>query len=89
MITTALYGNELKILVIDEIDDDGNVVHSQQYLEREDGTIDMSITVCELIKPSTTRPDAKRPIKSPCITNCRNCGAPVKGNECEYCGTRY
>lgn len=23
------------------------------------------------------------------ITNCRNCGAPVKGCKCEYCGTRY
>lgn len=22
-------------------------------------------------------------------TNCRNCGAPVKGNRCEYCGTEY
>lgn len=23
------------------------------------------------------------------ITNCRNCGAPVKGYKCEYCGTKY
>ena len=23
------------------------------------------------------------------ITNCRNCGAPVNGRQCEYCGTRY
>lgn len=23
------------------------------------------------------------------ITNCRNCGAPMKGYQCEYCGTRY
>lgn len=23
------------------------------------------------------------------ITNCRNCGAPMKGYKCEYCGTRY
>ena len=23
------------------------------------------------------------------IINCRNCGAPVKGCKCEYCGTRY
>ena len=21
--------------------------------------------------------------------NCKNCGAPLKTNECEYCGTRY
>lgn len=21
--------------------------------------------------------------------NCHNCGAPVRGCECEYCGTRY
>ena len=21
--------------------------------------------------------------------NCRNCGAPVKGCECQYCGTEY
>lgn len=23
------------------------------------------------------------------IINCRNCGAPIKGHRCEYCGTRY
>lgn len=23
------------------------------------------------------------------ITNCRNCGAPVYGYKCEYCGTVY
>lgn len=23
------------------------------------------------------------------IINCRNCGAPMKGCMCEYCGTRY
>ena len=23
------------------------------------------------------------------ITNCRNCGAPVRSYTCEYCGTRY
>ena len=22
-------------------------------------------------------------------TNCRNCGAPVQGQVCTYCGTRY
>lgn len=25
----------------------------------------------------------------PAFTNCRNCGAPVKGHKCEYCDTRY
>lgn len=23
------------------------------------------------------------------MTNCPNCGAPLKGNRCEYCGTRF
>lgn len=23
------------------------------------------------------------------IANCRNCGAPVRGYRCEYCGTAY
>lgn len=23
------------------------------------------------------------------MTNCKNCGAVLKGNKCEYCGTRY
>lgn len=23
------------------------------------------------------------------MTNCVNCGAAIKGNVCEYCGTRY
>ena len=25
----------------------------------------------------------------PKLSNCRNCGAPVKGYKCEYCGTKY
>ena len=25
----------------------------------------------------------------PKITNCKNCGAPLHGNVCEYCGTEY
>lgn len=25
----------------------------------------------------------------PKIHNCCNCGAPVKGHRCEYCGTQY
>lgn len=23
------------------------------------------------------------------LTNCKNCGAPLKLNKCEYCGTEY
>lgn len=23
------------------------------------------------------------------MTNCKNCGAPLHGNRCEYCGTEY
>lgn len=23
------------------------------------------------------------------MTNCINCGAPLHGNKCEYCGTEY
>lgn len=23
------------------------------------------------------------------FTNCKNCGAPLRSYECEYCGTRY
>lgn len=23
------------------------------------------------------------------MTNCKNCGAPLHGNKCEYCGTEY
>ena len=25
----------------------------------------------------------------PRVTNCKNCGAPLHGNHCEYCGTEY
>lgn len=23
------------------------------------------------------------------MTNCINCGAPIRGNKCEYCGSEY
>lgn len=32
---------------------------------------------------------AKEYTVPPNYANCRNCGAPVKGYQCEYCGTRY
>lgn len=28
-------------------------------------------------------------LKKPKITNCKNCGAPLHGNKCEYCDTEY
>lgn len=28
-------------------------------------------------------------VARPTFINCRNCGAPVKGHQCEYCWTRY
>lgn len=27
--------------------------------------------------------------KSEQLTNCKNCGAPLHGSRCEYCGTEY
>ena len=29
------------------------------------------------------------PESLPTVTNCPNCGAPIKGNRCEYCGTVF
>lgn len=37
-----------------------------------------------MIYPSRMPP---RPRKK--LTNCKNCGAPLKGSVCEYCGTVY
>ena len=28
-------------------------------------------------------------IKEPLPTNCKNCGAPLHGSRCDYCGTEY
>lgn len=28
-------------------------------------------------------------VKNHNFTNCKNCGAPLHGNICEYCGTEY
>lgn len=28
-------------------------------------------------------------LEKPRVTNCKNCGAPLHGNRCEYCGTEY
>lgn len=27
--------------------------------------------------------------EKPKLTNCKNCGAPLTGTKCEYCGTDY
>ncbi len=34
-------------------------------------------------------PDESRAETSRSSGNCRNCGAPVRGARCEYCGTCY
>lgn len=28
-------------------------------------------------------------LEKPRVTNCKNCGAPLHGNRCEYCDTEY
>lgn len=41
--------------------------------------------------PSLWMPLSSESSKSnkPKITNCKNCGAPLHGSICEYCGTEY
>lgn len=42
------------------------------------------------ITPSRMPPMPKtKPPKQMHPTNCRNCGAPIHGSVCEYCGTEY
>lgn len=40
------------------------------------------------IGSSNSEPEVER-IERPRLTNCKNCGAVLKGRTCEYCGTQY
>lgn len=37
--------------------------------------------------PNTDVPTIKS--MTPKLTNCKNCGAPLHSNRCEFCGTEY
>lgn len=40
-------------------------------------------------QPSNPLPNKTTPREKPVLTNCKNCGAPLHGSVCEYCGTVY
>lgn len=40
-------------------------------------------------QPSKPLPHKATPREKPVLTNCKNCGAPLHGPVCEYCGTVY
>lgn len=53
---------------------------------------------CELLTPNEIRAKMNLPPfrddvfidRGDCITNCKNCGAPLNAKKyCEYCGTQY
>lgn len=48
-----------------------------------------SINLTEWAPISNVHASESRQTEYKNITNCRNCGAPVKGHKCEYCETRY
>lgn len=88
-------GRQVTILTVDEFDNEGKVVSTQQYLQREDGTIEVSITAFDsMTKPLLARPASvpkaqNNECKRTPITNCRNCGAVLENLRCQYCGTNY
>jgi len=41
------------------------------------------------VKYSETQRSLSTKLSQPKMTNCKNCGAPLHGNHCEYCGTEY
>lgn len=42
------------------------------------GSVDLDVSTVDDVK-----------VNRPHLTNCKNCGAVLKGNRCEYCGTTY
>lgn len=51
----------------------GALIHYLNRCIEEQGTLDV--------------PTTKNMI--PKLTNCKNCGAPLHSNRCEFCGTEY
>ena len=41
------------------------------------------------IKYSETQKSLSTEPSQPRVINCKNCGAPIHDNICEYCGTEY
>ena len=79
--------------------ENGNVVNRSDFLEFADKLCAVSkawaITSKDLADPryENPAPNYRPPMGSgreePRPRSCKNCGAPLRGNECEYCGTVF
>lgn len=56
------------------------IMNLQHELDRQSATLRMYHYMCDKIFYESI---------SELPTNCKNCGAPLKSHNCEYCGTKY
>lgn len=77
----------------------------KEYHEAQQGLDSIRSTMKELggngfianhidpLRPPNTGSNVMPPLepkpKHPKLTNCKNCGAPLHGNKCEFCDTEY
>lgn len=65
---------------------------SEQYIVDFGEDIDTALNTVKTLRMVETRRvliDDKTIEKNTKLTNCKNCGAPLTGTKCEYCGTDY
>lgn len=66
---------------------------SEQYIVDFGEDIDNALNTVKTLRRVETRrvlvDDEQTIEKITSLTNCKNCGAPLTGTKCEYCGTDY
>lgn len=65
---------------------------SEQYIVDFGEDIDTALNTVKTLRRVETRRvliDDQTIEKNTKLTNCKNCGAPLTGTKCEYCGTEY
>lgn len=66
---------------------------SEQYIVDFGEDIDTALNTVKTLRMVETRrvlvDDEQTIEKTTSLTNCKNCGAPLTGTKCEYCGTDY
>ena len=71
----TVYGENYEQYFVDFGEDIDNALNAVKTLRR--------VETCRVLVDEQTIE------KTTCLTNCKNCGAPLTGTKCEYCGTEY
>jgi hypothetical protein len=77
------------LLIVKAVRDYHKAQQIYSELEELDGNVYIDSKMDSLSNKLDTLSQLEHPHKSHKLTNCKNCGAVLHSNKCEFCGTEY